>query len=152
MRKRNMNTNNPKKLNPYVMLWITFAISAANAIASVLIDNSHDFGGRFVMALLVPLVLYVFVILSEVEEIKEAHKHAESFDFITNKENRENTGLATPDCFYIGDKDKLYKYNVADVDIWIMRNGTYQPFQRVKPVEVFDLTNNAVNADYNPVE
>lgn len=140
-----------KKLSPPVMFWITFAIAAAFAFASVFINNNDDFAGRFIVALAIPVVFFVFAIFADVEEIKKTHKHAESFDFITNKENRENSKVITPDWFVICDDEKMYKYNTADVDIWIMRDGKYQPFQRVKPVEVFDL-NEAVKAEINPVE
>ena len=141
-----------KKLSPPVMFWIAFVIAAVAAVVAVAIENNHAyFVGRFIVALTVPVAFFVFAIFADVEEIKKAHKHAESFDFITNKENRENSKLITPDWFVICDDEKMYKYNIADVDIWIMRDGKYQPFQRVKPVEVFDL-NEAVKAEINPVE
>lgn len=145
-----------KKLSPPVMFWITFAIAAAGSIASVVINNNGDFTGRFTVALVIYVLFFVFAIFADVEEIKKTHKHAESFDFITNKENRENSKVITPDWFVICDDEKMYKYNTADVDIWIMKDGKYQPFQRVKPVEVFDLTEagkaEAAKAKLNSVE
>lgn len=162
-----------KKLSPPVMFWITFAIAAAGSIASVVINNNGDFTGRFTVALIIYVLFFVFAIFADVKEIRHkierndfwdefmayhekmpvSAKQAESYNvIIPKKENEEETGVVTPDWLCVINDNKIYKYRASDADIWILRNGMYQPFQRVKPLAVCDVSSGAIDAEFNPIE